>query len=74
MWHGLALALACWLWLPMWAGAATTGVGQDASKGAGQGTLSVTDDRGTKVALKQAPQRIISLLPSLTEAVCVGGV
>ncbi|TXT36672.1 MAG: iron complex transport system substrate-binding protein [Comamonadaceae bacterium] len=32
--------------------------------------LQVTDDRGVVVTLAQPPQRIISLLPSLTETVC----
>lgn len=32
--------------------------------------LQITDDRGVKVTLSQAPQRIVSLLPSLTETVC----
>ncbi len=32
--------------------------------------LQVTDDRGVVVDLKQSPQRIVSLLPSLTETVC----
>nr|WP_315230287.1 helical backbone metal receptor [uncultured Albidiferax sp.] len=32
--------------------------------------LQVTDDRGTTVQFAQAPQRIVSLLPSLTESVC----
>jgi iron complex transport system substrate-binding protein len=32
--------------------------------------LQVTDDRGVAVDLPQAPQRIVSLLPSLTEMVC----
>ena len=32
--------------------------------------LQVTDDRGTTIKLAQPPQRIISLLPSLTESVC----
>ncbi len=32
--------------------------------------LRITDDRGVTVALPQAPQRIVSLLPSLTETVC----
>jgi len=32
--------------------------------------LQVTDDRGVTVTLAQAPQRIVSLLPSLTETVC----
>lgn len=30
----------------------------------------VTDDRGVKVEVARAPQRIVSLLPSLTETVC----
>jgi iron complex transport system substrate-binding protein len=33
----------------------------------------VTDDRGTRVTFAQAPQRIVSLLPSLTETVCALG-
>lgn len=32
--------------------------------------VRVTDDRGRTVALPQVPQRIVSLLPSLTETVC----
>jgi iron complex transport system substrate-binding protein len=32
--------------------------------------LQVTDDRGVVVRFAQAPQRIVSLLPSLTESVC----
>jgi iron complex transport system substrate-binding protein len=32
--------------------------------------LQVTDDRGTRVEFTQPPQRIVSLLPSLTEFVC----
>ena len=31
---------------------------------------SVTDDRGVSVSFSQPPQRIVSLLPSLTETVC----
>ncbi len=30
----------------------------------------VTDDRGVRITLTQPPQRIVSLLPSLTETVC----
>jgi len=33
----------------------------------------ITDDRGMKVNLARAPQRIVSLLPSLTETVCALG-
>lgn len=32
--------------------------------------LQVTDDRGVTVTFAQSPQRIVSLLPSLTETVC----
>ncbi|WP_367846734.1 ABC transporter substrate-binding protein [Rhodoferax sp. WC2427] len=32
--------------------------------------LQVTDDRGSTVQFAQSPQRIVSLLPSLTESVC----
>lgn len=32
--------------------------------------FEVTDDRGVKVSFVQPPQRIVSLLPSLTETVC----
>ena len=32
--------------------------------------LQVTDDRGVTLTLPTAPQRIVSLLPSLTESVC----
>lgn len=33
-------------------------------------TLQVTDDRGVVVTFDKVPQRIVSLLPSLTETVC----
>ncbi|WP_439586976.1 ABC transporter substrate-binding protein [Hydrogenophaga sp.] len=33
-------------------------------------SVQVTDDRGVTVTLAQSPQRIVSLLPSLTETVC----
>ena len=35
--------------------------------------LQITDSRGVKVQLPKAPQRIVSLLPSLTESLCVLG-
>jgi iron complex transport system substrate-binding protein len=35
--------------------------------------IVVTDDRGVAVELPQPPQRIVSLLPSLTESVCTLG-
>jgi iron complex transport system substrate-binding protein len=33
--------------------------------------ISIIDDRGKVVAFAQTPQRIVTLMPSLTEAVCV---
>ncbi len=33
--------------------------------------LQVTDDRGVTITLPAAPQRIVSLLPSLAETVCI---
>ena len=35
--------------------------------------LQVTDDRGIAVTFTQTPQRIVSMLPSLTESVCALG-
>lgn len=35
--------------------------------------ITVVDDQGAKVTLAAPPQRIVSLLPSLTESVCVLG-
>ena len=35
--------------------------------------VQITDDRGVQVTLTQSPQRIVSLLPSLTEVVCALG-
>jgi len=47
-----------WLlaWLGLWVGSVHA--------------IQVTDDRGVMVQLAQSPQRIVSLLPSLTEGVC----
>lgn len=39
----------------------------------GARAVEVTDERGVKVALPRPPQRIVSLLPSLTEGVCALG-
>ncbi len=38
--------------------------------GGAQARVSVQDDRGVSVTLPSPPQRIVSLLPSLTETVC----
>jgi iron complex transport system substrate-binding protein len=35
-----------------------------------QATVSIVDDRGRRVELPAPPQRVVSLLPSLTETVC----
>ena len=35
-----------------------------------QATITLKDDRGTTITLPDVPQRIVSLLPSLTETVC----
>lgn len=35
--------------------------------------ISVVDDRGTQVTLSRPPQRVVSLLPSLSETVCALG-
>ena len=35
--------------------------------------IDVVDDRGVTVHLPQPPQRIVSLLPSITETVCALG-
>lgn len=54
----LCLALS-WVW-PHAASASDAGI-------------RLTDDRGVAVSLPRAPQRIVSLLPSLTETVCALG-
>ena len=41
-----------------------------ASPFAAAGSVQLTDDRGVKIELAAPPQRIVSLLPSLTESVC----
>ena len=35
--------------------------------------LQITDERGVNVTFAQTPQRIVSLLPSLTESICALG-
>lgn len=44
--------------------------GMAASVGVSAQPLQITDDRGTVITLAKSPQRIVSLLPSLTETVC----
>ena len=38
-----------------------------------QAAIEVSDDRGKVITLQSPPQRLISLLPSLTESVCALG-
>jgi iron complex transport system substrate-binding protein len=58
-----ACALALWLGLVVCGAPAV-------ARAAGADAIQVQDDRGRLVRLAQAPQRIVSLLPSLTETVC----
>lgn len=57
-WARRCWAGLCAAWLLLWAGALHA---------AG---VQVVDDRGVTVVLPRSPQRIVSLLPSLTETVC----
>jgi iron complex transport system substrate-binding protein len=59
-WLAVMALMARWVLLssPGWAQAAA---------------VSLTDDRGVRVSLPAPPQRIVSLLPSLTETVCALG-
>ena len=59
----LSVMIACFLPLPV--------VAADGSAPAT--TISVRDDRGVQYRFDQAPQRVITLLPSLTETVCAVG-
>lgn len=59
----LGLAWGAWVVLGLIGGVRSVGA---------QG-LAVVDDRGGAVVLQKAPARIVSLLPSLTESVCVLG-
>ena len=56
----------------VWAGAAALGPtwAQPQAAVAASGPVQVTDDRGRSVSFARPPQRIVSLLPSLTETVC----
>jgi iron complex transport system substrate-binding protein len=59
-----------WLWLGLLTVAAAQGVNAP-NTGADLGrAVSVVDDRGLTLTLAQPPQRIVSLLPSLTETLC----
>ncbi len=67
--------LGCWrIALQRLAGPAL-GLALAAASGgaAAQPVVTVTDDRGQQVSVPRPPQRIVSLLPSLTETVCALG-
>ena len=63
--HSWKLAAACWA---LWAGMLSTVTMSTAM--AASLPFSLTDDRGRVVVIEKAPQRIITLLPSLGEIVC----
>jgi iron complex transport system substrate-binding protein len=64
LWCKRALGLA-WLCLGAWCGP-----GQAWAQAAQAQRLQVQDDRGRLVHLAAPPQRVVSILPSLTETVC----
>lgn len=66
------MVLGLLLGLGGWNAAAQTGAATKATPASGT-AVEVTDARGVKVLLPRAPQRIVSLLPSLTESLCVLG-
>lgn len=51
-------------------GAAALGLALLVASLTAQGQVSVSDDRGRSLTLQRSPQRVVSLLPSLTETVC----
>lgn len=60
-------SLLCWVWL---LGFGLCGLNGVQAAIVVSTPIRVVDDSGTAVRLLQAPQRIVSLLPSLTETVC----
>ena len=70
----LPLCLTRWLtrWLTLWlrAGVVALLPGACAPVWAADGPITVQDDRGRSISLARPAQRIVSLLPSLTETVC----
>lgn len=62
--HSRCLARGLLLWL---------GLVASAGLWAASPAIELQDDRGVSVQLAQPPQRIISLLPSLTESICAMG-
>jgi iron complex transport system substrate-binding protein len=61
--RGLLAGAALALWLAL----------ATATAGAAEAPVRVSDDRGSVHVFERAPQRIISMLPSLTESVCALG-
>ncbi len=70
------MGLTRWLRVGPWAAVLAMLLAQAAAAAvvaASAAPIAVQDDRGALVALPAPPQRIVSLLPSLTEAVCALG-
>lgn len=65
--HSHSMSLGAWR-RHAWVQLLTAGLGLCTAISAH--ALQLTDDRGVVVTLAKAPQRIVSLLPSLTETVC----
>ena len=63
--HSWKLSAACWALLAGMLSSVTMSTAMAASL-----PFSLTDDRGRVVVIEKAPQRIITLLPSLGEIVC----
>lgn len=59
--------MKAWVGFLRWCGLCMGLLGAGVLQAAG---LQIIDDRGVTVTLAQSPQRIVSLLPSLTETVC----
>ena len=66
--HSWKLAVAC---MALWAGMLPSiSMAQNAATTQATSSFTLTDDRGRVVVIDKAPQRIITLLPSLGEIVC----
>ncbi len=68
LYHSWKFAAAC---MALWAGMLPSiSMGQNAAISQATSSFTLTDDRGRVVVIDKAPQRIITLLPSLGEIVC----
>ena len=66
--HSWKFAAAC---MALWAGMLpSVSIAQNAAISQATSSFTLTDDRGRMVVIDKAPQRIITLLPSLGEIVC----